>query len=504
MKIFTTQDIRTIQRQTIEHDQTDALELSIKAAAAIAPEITARWTAKRPVMIFAGPGGNGADALALAIRLHDMGYSCETYLFNISGNRLSPETRRLRDELRSLVGDKLYEVTGAFNLPEITRNHVVVDGLFGTGLTEPLKGGFTVLVGYINESGAPVVSIDLPSGMFGDWNKGTLNRNVVHATLTIALQFPRLAFLLKENAELVGEWVVADVGLNASVIRNTKTNYQLLDPPGMRRLLKPRDPFASKADYGSALLIAGSHGMMGAAVLATQGALRAGAGKVTLHGPGWGCDIAQTSVPEAMYDSDPNDTLVTSMKPQLPYTAIGVGPGLGTAQPTVSALDLLLKSAGTPLVLDADALNCIAAQRSMLNLLPPLSILTPHAAEYDRLFGACSTDEERILSAVKQAETYQILILLKGRYTALVRPDGKVYFNSTGTPALATPGSGDVLTGLICGFLAQGYRPEIAPLLGAYIHGLAGELAEATIGQYSVTATDILNHIGPAIRETME
>lgn len=503
MKIFTTPDIRTIYRLTLDRDGISSVDLISRAAGAIVSEIVSRWPSTRPVSVFAGPAGNGADALAVARMLIEQGYGCDVYLFNIGGNRLSSDCRHMRDRLMEVAPDRLTEVTGPFTLPELTTKHLIVDGLFGTGLTEPLAGGFTTLVRYINDSGAAVVSIDLPSGMFGDWNKGAINRNIIHATLTLSMQFPRLAFLLRENAELVGEWKVLDIGLNAQAIRSTSTNFQLLDAVGMHRLLKPRDRFANKSDFGTALIIAGSHGMMGAAVLASKGALRGGVGKVTVHGPAWGCDILQTAVPEAMYDADPNDTKVTSMKPSHTFTAIAVGPGIGTDQTTISALDLLLKSATTPLILDADALNCISLQRSMLNLLPPLSVLTPHSGEFDRLFGECSSDEERILKAIRYAEDYQLLILLKGHYTALIRPDGKVYFNSTGTPALATPGSGDVLTGLICGFMAQGFRPEIAPLLGAYIHGLAGEIAADRMGEYSVTAGDVADAIGPAIRQTM-
>lgn len=504
MKIFTTQDIKSIYRKTLETDGVTTLDMCRRAAASMVSEIVSRWPASRPVAVFAGPGGNGADALAMSRMLLDRGYQCEIYLFNIGGKLLSGDCRRMRDELVTAAPEHFTEVTGPFPLPEISPRYLIIDGLFGTGLTEPLTGGFTMLARYFNESGATVVSIDLPSGMFADWNStGAINRNVVHAHLTLSQQFPHLAFLFKENAELVGDWKVVDVGLNSHVVRSTPTNFQMLDSVGVHRLLKPRDKFADKTEFGNALVIAGSHGMMGAAVLAAKGAVRSGAGRVTLHGPAWGCDIAQISVPEAMYDCDPNDVSITAMKPARNYDAIAVGPGIGNGLSTVSALDLLLKSSTSPLVLDADALNCIARQRSMLNLLPPLTILTPHVREYDRLFGEQHSDEERIKNAIKQAAELQILILLKGHYTALIRPDGKVYFNSTGTPALATPGSGDVLTGLICGFLAQKFLPEIAPLLGAYIHGMAGEIAAERMGEYSVTATDITDAIGPAIRKAM-
>lgn len=256
----------------------------------------------------------------------------------------------------------------------------------------------------------------------------------------------------------------------------------------MKRLLKPRDPFCSKADFGHALIAAGSYGMMGAAQFAALGALRSGVGKVTVRSASWGYEVMQSAVPEAMFSSDPNDSIITAIPPAHKFSSVAIGPGIGTAEATIMALETFLKSAVDPVVLDADALNCLSQRRSMLDLIPDHSIITPHAGEFDRLFGKHATDEERLIRAIKASEDYNILILLKGRYTALVRPDGKVYFNSSGSPALATAGSGDVLTGIIVSFLAQGYKPEVAALLGAYVHGVAGEIASETHGIYGTTA----------------
>ncbi len=503
MKIFTTEDIRAIDRQTIEKEGVTALQLIERAADGIVNEIVSRWRPTKRTVVFAGPGNNGADALAVARQLVEQGYAPDIYLFNIGGNRLSHECRVCRDSLLQLDGVNFTEVTGTFTLPELTRSHLVIDGLFGSGLKEPLMGGFKTLVRYINESEASVVSIDVPSGMFGDWNKGAINSDIVHATLTLTFEFPRLAFMMKENAELVGKWKLLDIGLNTEAIRRTPTNFQIVDAVGARRLLKPRPDFCSKADFGNALLVAGSYGMMGAALFAARGALRSGVGKLTVHAPGWGYDVIQQQAPEALYDSDKNDNIVTEIKATHAYNAVAIGPGIGTSEATVTALETFLKSAGSPVVLDADALNCVAQRRTMLNLLPQHSILTPHAGEFDRLFGSHANDEQRLLKAIKVADDYNLLILLKGHYSALVRPDGKVYFNITGTPALATPGSGDVLTGIILSFMAQGYRPEISPLLASYIHGVAGQLAAETHGDYGVTASDIAENVGRAIKETL-
>ncbi len=246
--------------------------------------------------------------------------------------------------------------------------------------------------------------------------------------------------------------------------------------------------------------------MMGAAVLAAKGALRAGAGKVTVQAPMCGYEVMQSSVPEAMFvaDTDRNKLVPGAMKPEHDYSAIGVGCGIGTHEITINALEQFLQSRTRPLVLDADALNCIARRQTMLSDIPVLSVITPHVGEFDRLFGESPTDEARLLKAIDVAHYHNITILLKGHYTALVRPDYKVYFNSTGTPAMATPGSGDVLTGIITGLMAQGYKPEVSALIGAYIHGLAGEIAAETHGDYGVTAGDIAANVGVAIKTLMK
>lgn len=498
MKIFSNDDIRAIDRLTIERG-TSATDLIERVAEGVTDEIVARFPASRPTAVFAGPGNNGADALAVAARLAAQGFLPDIYLFNIGGDKLSEECRFYRDAVKALPNVRLIEVTGAFTLPDMDRRWLVIDGLFGSGLREGLTGGFKTLVQFINDSGASVVAIDVPSGMFCDWNKGSINRNIIHANLTIAIQFPRLAFLMKENQELVGEWKTIDIGLDPEAIRHTQATFQLVDMGGIRKLLKPRKPFCSKADLGHALLVAGSYGMMGAAQFAAKGAMRSGLGKLTVHSASWGYEVMQTTVPEAMFSPDTNDNVVTAIPTGRRYSAIAIGPGIGTSEPTIQALENFLKSATEPLILDADALNCIAQRRQLLDLVPDHSILTPHAGEFDRLFGSWATDEERLLRAIKAAEDYNIIILLKGRYTALIRPDGKVYFNSSGTPALATAGSGDVLTGIILSLMAQGHKPEIAAITAAFIHGLAGQIAAEQNGIYGTTASDIARAVGPAI-----
>lgn len=504
MKIFTSDKIKAIERYQIKEEKVTAIELVERVAEAVTCEIISRWRQNKRISIFAGSGNNGADALAVARLLIEQGYNPEIFLFNIGGNSLSAECKISRERLLMLGDVNLIEFCGGeFVLPELSRNHVVIDGLFGSGLHDPLSGGFMLLVRKINESGAAVVSIDLPSGMFCDWNHGSINRNVIHATLTLAVQFPHLPFMISDYAELVGEWKVLDIDMSSEKIRATDTPYNIIEKNDVKRILKKRSPFSSKKDYGTAMLIAGSYGMMGAAVLTAKGALRAGAGKVIVHTARCGYNILQSSVPEALYDADRDDIIVTNMLQQRHYTSLAIGPGIGTNEATVTALENLLKANKSPLVLDADALNCIALRPTLLNHIPAMSILCPHAGEFDRIFGIQPSAEERLKRAIEVAMYYKIIIVLKGHHTAVIRPDGRVMFNSTGNAGMATGGSGDVLTGAIAAMLAQGFKPEISATIAVYIHGLAGDLALEEHGEYGVTASDIANNIGKAIKVIM-
>lgn len=504
MKLFTNEEIRAIERYTIEQEGVSLAELIERVAEGVTDEICSRWRSDKPTIIFAGPGNNGADALATARLLCEHGFAPEVYLFNIGANKLSADCAAQRERLLMEHPEvRFTEVTKSFNMPPVHENYLIIDGLFGSGLSEELKGGFKVLVQTVNDEKATVVSIDLPSGMFGDWNPHIVNRNTVHATLTLAIQFPRLCFFIPDNAELIGEWKVIDIGLSEKAIANSPVNFCLVEKRDVRHRLHRRKEFCSKADFGSAILYAGSYGMMGAAVLSATAALRAGVGKLTVCAPKCGYTIMQTAVPEAMYHYNRGEMNVVEIHPERSFNAIGIGPGLGTNELTVKALEDFLASINHPVVLDADALNCMAIKPTMLNTLPVLSVITPHAGEFDRLFGPQTSGEARLRTAIEKAKYYNIFIVLKGHYTAIVRPDGKVYFNSSGTPAMATPGSGDVLTGIILAMLAQGYPAELASIISVYVHGMAGELAAEEHGEYGVLAGDIAANVGRAIKEIM-
>lgn len=505
MKIFLSNQIKDLDTATCKAQSIDSIELMERAASALCCEVMSRFRPSQRIVVIAGPGNNGGDALATARMLIEQGYKrVEVFLFNVS-RKLSHDCEEEKKRLLTAADDiDFTEVIKEFSPPSLSEQDVVIDGLFGAGLHEQLQGGFKMLVRYINESGAFVIAIDIPSGLFGENNELTNRRDVVHANLTFAFQFPRVAFFLSDNADAVGEWQLLDIDLDRKAIRQTPTTWYMLDARGVSQALRPRPVFAAKRDFGSAMVMAGSLGMMGAAVLCSRAALRTGAGLVTVHSARCGMNILQTVVPEALFEPDRHDRFISDMRLHHQHQAVAAGPGIGTYPETVAALEGLLNNARSPMVLDADALNCIAQKPALLTMLPQMTIITPHAGEFDRLFGEHLSDEARLKKAIEKAQYYSIIIVLKGHYTMIVRPDGKVYFNSTGNPGMATAGSGDILTGVIAGLLAQGYKPELAASMGVFIHGLAGDIAAEELGEYSLTAGDIVNHIPAAIKKLLK
>ena len=503
MRIFNSKTLRDIDIATCKAQQIDSLELMEREAQAVSYEIISRFLLSQRIVVIAGPGNNGGIALAVARYLIERGYSkVEIFLLNVHG-RLSHDCDEERKKLLKMEAD-FTQVTRDFTPPYLGPEDVVVDGLFGTGLKESLQGGFVALADLINDSGAFVISIDVPSGLNAEFNENFLKRNMVHANLTLSFQLPRLAFFFEENAPVVGEWKLLDVDLDEETIRSTKSEYMMVNARSVRPLLRTRAPFSAKRDYGSALFFAGSLGMMGAAVLCARAALKSGCGLATVHTARSGLVTLQTAVPEAVFEPDRNDRVISDMTLYHNHQAVAAGPGIGTQDPTIDALEGLLHNTKSPLVLDADALNCIAKRPSLLQHIPAKSIITPHAGEFDRLFGVHKHSEARLRKAVEMAKYYNIIIVLKGHYTATVRPTGMVCFNSTGNPGMATAGSGDILTGVITSLMAQGYQPEHAASIGVYLHGLAGDMASEELGEWGVTASDIADRIGRAIDNVMK
>lgn len=497
MKIFTSQQIHELDEYTIEHEPIKSIDLMERAARALTLAISERWTRQVPVVVFAGPGNNGGDALAVARMLSEQGYEVKTYLFNISGH-LSADCAENKRRLTEKKNRQLTEVTSEFDPPQLEAGMLVVDGLFGSGLNKPLAGGFASLVKYINASQAEVVSIDVPSGLMTEDNSYNVRANIIRATLTLTLQQRKLSFLFGENQQFIGQLRVLDIRLSKEGINKTDAQYTMLEENEVRGMLKPRSPFAHKGTMGQAFIIAGSYDMAGAAVLATKACLRAGAGKVTVHTPKRNVSILQNCVPEAVLQIDREETTFTETVSTEQFQAMAIGPGLGTTDQTAVALIAQLRRTTCPIVADADALNILANRRAWLQQLPKGIILTPHPKELERLEGQCIDSYERLTKARNLAEHLEGYVLLKGHYSALCLPDGRVVFNPTGNAGMATAGSGDVLTGIICGLLARGYSQQEACSIGMYLHGLAGDLAAQELGEESLIASDLIRYLPKA------
>lgn len=503
MKIFPSSSIKKLDAYTIEHEPISSINLMERAAQVLTSAIAKRWDKEVPFTVFAGPGNNGGDALAVARIMAEKGYNIEVFLFNPKGE-LSADCQTNKELVEQMDEIKFTEVSTQFAPPALTEQHVVIDGLFGSGLNKPLSGGFAAVVKYINASPAKVVSIDVPSGLMCEENTFNIRANIIRANLTLSLQLPKLSFLFAENAEFVGEWKLLDIQLSPEAIEETETNYELLEVEDIQVLIKSRPQFAHKGIFGHALLIAGSYGMAGASILAARACLRSGIGLLTVHAPQRNVPILQLAVPEAIAEADASETEFACPTDTDDYQAVAVGPGLGRSEETESALLEQLGTCQTPMVVDADALNILANHRHALTNLPKGTILTPHPKELERLVGKCQDSYERLTKACDLARTAKVHIILKGAYSAIITPTGKCYFNSTGNPGMATAGSGDVLTGILVALLAQGYTAEDAAKIGTYVHGLAGDSAQKKLGEISLTASDIVEHLPLAWRLVSE
>lgn len=500
MKIFTTAQIRELDKYTIEHEPIASLDLMERAARALTQVVVQEWTVATPIVIFAGPGNNGGDALAMARMLSEQNYQVSVYLFNISGHLSADCAANKQRLLDTKLAKNFVEVSTEFDPPVLDSNTLVIDGLFGSGLNKPLAGGFASLVKYINASPSKVVSIDVPSGLMTEDNAYNVRANIIRANMTLTLQHPKLSFLFPENQQFVGQLRVLDIKLSKEGIEKIEASFTMIEESDVRERLLIRSPFAHKGQMGTALMIAGCYGMAGAAVLATKACLRAGVGKVVVNSPRRNIPILQTAIPEAVVRSGSEETIFAETIDTDDYQAMGIGPGLGQSEQTAIALIAQLRRTQCPIVADADAINILGNHRAWLQQLPKEIILTPHPKELDRLEGHSADTYERITKACNLAERLKGYVILKGHYTAICCPDGHVMFNTTGNAGMATAGSGDVLTGILTGLLARGYKPQDACIVGVYLHGLAGDLAAKEIGEESLIAGDIIQYIGKAFK----
>ncbi len=495
MKIFTVDQIRKLDAYTISNEPVTSIELMERASRTFVKWFTRHFsdTGLR-IHVFCGPGNNGGDGLAIARMLSREFYNITAWILQISRHTSDDFQTNLKNLKKHR--SHIYDIHEGDQFPDIPETDIIIDAIFGSGLNKPVTGYWADLISHLNNQKARRVSVDIPSGMYADkFSDGP----GIRADYTLSFELPKLGFFFPENHERVGEWFIESIGLSETYIQEESTDWHFVDLQFVKPLLRKRRKHEHKGSFGHALLITGGYGKVGAAVLASMGCMRSGAGLTTLHVPKCAYEILQTAVPEAMVSIDAHEHYFANIPDNLAkYDTVGIGCGLGTKAVSSEALERLLTATSNPMVIDADALNLLAERPSLLSRIPHHSILTPHPKEFSSLFGKTGNSFERMELILQKAKEYHIFIVLKGAYTLTVTPEGTCYFNGSGNPGLATGGSGDVLTGVITGLLAQGYSPQDAALLGVYLHGLAGDLAASIYGEEAMIASDINNYIGKA------
>jgi len=505
MKILKADQIRSWDQYTMEHEPVASIDLMERAATKCFEWLDDYGWFVCPFAVYCGKGNNGGDGLALARMLAGRGCKVSVYILEF-GHKGTEDFQTNLARLHQYPPVDIHFIQDEKNFHSLAKDTVIIDALFGSGLTRPLEGITAKLVDHINDSACTVIAIDVPSGMSVDQTSkarlpdGQRNK-IVKANYTLSFQCYKLAFLVAENAAFIGDVIILDIGLLPEFLPTTGTNLELTDVAVIRSIYKPRNRFVHKGNFGHAMIVAGSYGKIGAAVLSAKACLRSGVGLLTCFVPKCGYDILQTAVSEAMIMTDANSSVITKIEDDvLKYDSIGIGPGLGTASETRTALKELFSIYKKPTVIDADGLNGLSMEKNLPSL-PPGSVLTPHPKEFERLFGESKNDFERIEKALQHAKLLNCLIVLKGHHTFIATPAGNGYFNNTGNAGMATAGSGDVLTGMITGLLAQGYSSEEASILAVYLHGLAGDIAAKEISREAMIAGDIIDSIGKAFKQ---
>jgi ADP-dependent NAD(P)H-hydrate dehydratase / NAD(P)H-hydrate epimerase len=492
MKILSAEQIRKWDEYTIANEPISSLDLMERAATKCTKWLLNQNVHNKAIKIFCGKGNNGGDGLAIARLLAENEIPSEVYILEFGALGTKDFQANLSRLHLTDVPISFVQYEDAF--PAITSDDIVIDALYGSGLNRPLTGLSASLVEHINAAKATVVSIDVPSGMPID--SSSVSTTVITATHTLTFQILKLCFLFPENAAWFGEITTLDISLHKDYLPTILTPYELTDVDAIKKIHKPRGKFSHKGSYGHSLIIAGEKGKMGAAALCTKACSRAGSGLVTSLVPEDQFTIIQIAVPEAMAAAMEKIESTDLSK----YSAIGLGPGLGTSDNSVSTIRYVLDNYHKPLVIDADGLNNISQHEELVSMIPKESILTPHPKEFERLFGKTKNNFETLQLALQQAASLGIYIIVKGHYSFVACPDGQVYFNSTGNAGMATGGSGDVLTGIITGLLAQGYNSKDSCILGLYLHGLAGDIGAANLSQEALIAGDIVGFLGAAYK----
>ncbi|MCK7590414.1 NAD(P)H-hydrate dehydratase [Subsaxibacter sp. CAU 1640] len=496
MKIFSKEQIYIGDQTTAKKQNISSTELMERAGIQIFNWLHVRMQgAQVPIHVFCGIGNNGGDGLVVARHLITHGYNVKTYVVNCNDKR-SKDFLINYDRIKETTKKWPEMLNCAEDYPDIGADDIIVDAVFGIGLNRPADDWVKGLFQHFRKSKAFTLAIDMPSGLYSD--KVPKDENgVVWANYTLSFASPKLAFFLPDTAKYTQQWEILDIGLDPEYLYTTETEAELIGKNEMLQVYQPREKFSHKGDFGHSLIIGGSYGKIGAVTLSSKAALASGAGLVTAYVPKCGYTILQSTFPEAMVMTDKDENLITEIKFDLEPTSIGIGMGLGTSETTQLAFEKFLKANKSPLVIDADGINLLAKNKNLLKLLPKDAILTPHPKELERLIGKWKDDFDKLKKVKELSKEHQLVIVIKGSNTITVYQD-KLYVNSTGNPGLATAGTGDVLTGIITGLLAQGYDQLSATVFGVYLHGKSADIAVEEFGYQSMIASNVIDYLGKA------
>lgn len=492
MKILSALQLQEWDNFTIAHEPISSIELMERAANACSSWLIVNHFSEKPIKIFCGKGNNGADGLAIARQLIEKNIQPSIYIVDFgqaASDNFSINLQRLQKLTYNII-----VISSSAIFPAIEKDDIVVDALFGTGINKPLNTLCKDLILHINQRCPATIAIDVPSGMFID--QSCKNGYVIKAAYTLSFQVMKRCFLIAENVDYFGTVILLNIGLHPDFLLNVDTAFSTLELPMVKALLHPINHFAHKGLLGHTLMIAGNTGKMGAAILAAKACLRSGVGLLTLNVPEDCLVIPQTVVPEAMCILREEKNIDWQ-----PYASVGMGPGLGTSITIQKLVRHIVQTCEKPMVIDADALNCIAIskEKDWLQLLPKNTIITPHPKEFDRLFGNSENEFERIDKAMEATMKNEVIIVLKGHHT-LIAHKGKGIFNTTGNAGMAKGGNGDLLTGVLSGLLAQGYSNIDAALTGVYLLGLAGDIVLQKQTVDTMLPTDLVENLGSAFK----
>ncbi len=498
MKIFNTHQIKALDAYTIEKEPVSSVDLMERAANRLTNRLKEKFSPAHIFFIFCGTGNNGGDGLVIARLLFQSGYHVEVFV--LTGTQQSADFKVNLGRFEQISQPHL--ISSSDDFPKLLPNSVVIDALFGSGLNRPLDGLSAELVHFLNQQASAKIAVDISSGLFAD--KPNLPTDpIFKADFTLSFQLPKMAFLSPANEAFVGHWELIDIGLAASFIEGEPTSFYYTTLAEIQKIRKERPKFSHKGSFGHVLVMGGSYGKIGATVLAAKAALRTGSGLVTTYVPRCGYTIMQTALPEAMCLTDDDEKYLSKVPDIDRFNTVAVGPGMDILAKPWQALEELLTLSFQPLVIDADAINLIGKHPGLLEKIPEDSIFTPHPKEFERLTRPTENWFEQLSVMQEFCQKNQAIVVLKGAHTAIGLPNGRICFNSTGNPGMATAGSGDVLTGMIASLLAQGYSPENAAIMGVYLHGLAGDIAAEKLGQPAIIATDIIENIGHAYQRLL-